>query len=92
MRREYNYSHITINEIANTFQNFRHLVNPRLILRVGIRYKPHLNNESIPHKSEDYIVRLINQVNNHKQLQERKEKKRYFGQWPNFITDYVKSV
>jgi transcription initiation factor TFIIIB Brf1 subunit/transcription initiation factor TFIIB len=45
-------------------------------MRDGIRYKHHLNNESIPHKSEDYLVRLTSQVINHKDLSERLEKKR----------------
>ncbi|MFW9876679.1 MAG: hypothetical protein ACFFG0_26590, partial [Candidatus Thorarchaeota archaeon] len=58
----------------------------------GIRYKHHLNSESIPHKSEDYIVRLINQVINHTPLQERLEKKKCFGQKLNTRTNYVKSV
>ena len=75
VRKEYHNAPITINEIAKAFQNFGHRVNPRLILRDGIRYKHHLNNESIPHKSEDYAIRLTNQVINHKDLLERLEKK-----------------
>ncbi len=75
VRKEYHNAPITINEIAKAFQNFGHRVNPRLILRDGIKYKHHLNNESIPHKSEDYVIRLINQVINHKDLQERLVKK-----------------
>jgi transcription initiation factor TFIIIB Brf1 subunit/transcription initiation factor TFIIB len=75
VRKEYHNAPITINEIAKAFQNFGHRVNPRLILRDGIRYKHHLNNESIPHKSEDYLIRLTNQVINHKDLSERLKKK-----------------
>lgn len=75
VRKEYHNAPITINEIAKAFQNFGHRVNPRLILRDGIRYKHHLNNESIPHKSEDYVIRLTNQVINHKDLLERSVKK-----------------
>ncbi|MFW9875847.1 MAG: hypothetical protein ACFFG0_22305 [Candidatus Thorarchaeota archaeon] len=75
VRKEYHNAPITINEIAKAFQNFGHRVNPRLILRDGIRYKHHLNNESIPHKSEDYIIRLTSQVINHKDLSDRMKKK-----------------
>ncbi|MHA1991272.1 MAG: hypothetical protein ACW98A_09940 [Candidatus Hodarchaeales archaeon] len=76
VRKEYHNAPFTINEIAKAFQNFGHRVNPRLILRDGIRYKHHLKNESVPHKSEDYLIRLTNQVINHKDLSERLEKKR----------------
>ena len=75
VRKEYHNAPITINEIAKAFQNFGHRVNPRLILRDGIRYKHHINNESMPHKSEDYVIRLTNQVINHKDLLERSVKK-----------------
>jgi transcription initiation factor TFIIIB Brf1 subunit/transcription initiation factor TFIIB len=75
VRKEYHNAPITINEISKAFQNFGHRVNPRLILRDGIRYKHHLNIDSIPHKSEDYVIRLTNQVINNKSLSERLEKK-----------------
>jgi len=74
-RKENHNAPITINEISNAFQNFGHRVNPRLILRDGIRYKHHLNNNSIPHKSEDYLIRLLDEVMKHKCLQERLVKK-----------------
>jgi len=74
-RKEYHNAPITINEISKAFQNFGHRVNPRLILRDGIRYKHHLNNDSAPHKSEDYLIRLVDEVMKHKYLQERLVKK-----------------
>ena len=74
-RREYHNAPITINEIANAFQNFGHRVNPRLILRDGIQYKHHLNNVSAPHRSENYVMRLIDEVINHKDLVKRLVKK-----------------
>ena len=74
-RKEFHNAPITINEISNAFQNFGHRVNPRLILRDGIKYKHHLSNESAPHKSEDYLIRLLNQVINHTDISERLEKK-----------------
>jgi len=75
VRKEYHNAPITINEISNAFQNFGHRVNPRLILRDGIRYKNHLNNDTIPHSSEDYLNRLIDNIINQKDLEMRLEKK-----------------
>ncbi len=49
-----------------------------MILRDGINYKHHLNNKSTPHKSEDYLIRLLNSVINHDGLEERLEKKGVF--------------
>ncbi|NVM35862.1 MAG: transcription initiation factor IIB family protein [Candidatus Lokiarchaeota archaeon] len=77
-RKEYHNAPITINEISDAFQNFGHRVNPRLILRDGIRYKHYLNNDSIPHKSEDYLIRLVNEVTTHECLKERIDKKGAF--------------
>ncbi|MFW9819733.1 MAG: hypothetical protein ACFFE5_09000, partial [Candidatus Thorarchaeota archaeon] len=74
-RREFHNAPITINEISKAFQNFGHRVNPRLILRDGIRYKQHLNDDTTPHKSEDYLIRLIDEVIKHKSLSERLMKK-----------------
>ncbi|MFX0104971.1 MAG: hypothetical protein ACFE75_05735 [Candidatus Hodarchaeota archaeon] len=74
-RKEYHNAPITINEISKAFQNYGHRVNPRLILRDGIRYKRHLNNDSTPHKSEDYLIRLVDDVIKHNCLQERLVKK-----------------
>jgi len=75
VRREYHYAPITISEISNAFQKFGHRVSPRLILRDGIRYKTHLNDKSIPHNSEDYLIRLIDNVMNHEALDARLVKK-----------------
>ena len=70
-RKESHNAPITINEISNAFQNFGHRVNPRLILRDGINYKKHLMNNSAPHRSEDYISRLISDVISNKELERR---------------------
>jgi transcription initiation factor TFIIIB Brf1 subunit/transcription initiation factor TFIIB len=78
VRKEYHNAPITINEISNAFQNFGHRVNPRLILRDGLRYKIHLNNDTIPHSSEDYLNRLIDNIVNHKDLELRLAKKGNF--------------
>ncbi len=74
-RKENHNAPITINEIAMAFQSFGHRVNPRLILRDGLKYKHHLNSDSTPHKSEDYLIRLINAIINHEVLKDRLEKK-----------------
>ncbi|TKJ19941.1 MAG: hypothetical protein CEE43_13760, partial [Promethearchaeota archaeon Loki_b32] len=71
VREEYHNAPITINEISNAFQNFGHRITPLLILRDGVRYKHYLNNNSIPHKSEDYLTRLVDQLIKHKALNER---------------------
>ena len=74
-RKEYHNAPITIGEISKAFQNFGHRVNPRLILRDGIKYKKHLSKGSTPHKSEDYLIRLLNEVINHEDLESRLLKK-----------------
>ncbi|MFX0042021.1 MAG: hypothetical protein ACFE8L_03830 [Candidatus Hodarchaeota archaeon] len=74
-RKENQNAPITINEISETFQSFGHRVNPRLILRDGLKYKKHLSTDSAPHRSEDYLIRLINDVINHKDLENRMVKK-----------------
>jgi len=74
-RKEYHNAPITINEISDAFQNFGHRVNPRLILRDGIKYKRHLTHGTSPHKSEDYLTRLIDNTINHKELKTRLVKK-----------------
>jgi len=75
VRKENHNAPITIKEISKAFQSFGHRVNPRLILRDGIKYKHHLNKDSSPHKSEDYIIRLIDNVINHEDLEDRLVKK-----------------
>ncbi len=75
-RKELHNAPITIKEISDAFQNFGHRVNPRLIIRDGIQYKRYLTKESVPHKSEVYLSRLINDVFNSKELDERINKKR----------------
>jgi transcription initiation factor TFIIIB Brf1 subunit/transcription initiation factor TFIIB len=74
-RKESHNAPVTITEIAKAFQNYGHRVNPRLILRDGIRYKRNISQDSAPHKSEDYITRLIDDVIQHNELDERLIKK-----------------
>lgn len=74
-RKESQNAPITINEISEAFESFGHRVNPRLILRDGLKYKKHLNAETAPHRSEDYLIRLINEVINHNDLEDRMAKK-----------------
>ena len=88
-RKEYHNAPITINEISEAFQNFGHRVNPRLILRDGIRYKHYLNNDSAPHKSEDYLIRLVDEVTKHECLKERIEKKGVLWSEPKFQNELI---
>jgi transcription initiation factor TFIIIB Brf1 subunit/transcription initiation factor TFIIB len=74
-RKENHNAPITINEISQAFQNFGHRVNPRLILRDGVRYKKYLRKKSKPHQSEDYLIRLINDIINQESLNQRLIKK-----------------
>ncbi len=74
-RKENHNAPITIKEISNIFQKFGHRVNPRLILRDGLKYKKYLMVNVKPHKSEDYLNRLMTQVMNHDDLHERLIKK-----------------
>ncbi len=62
---------ISINEIAAEFKNLGHRVNPRLILRDGLKYKKHLDKTIRPPISEIYCSKLVNQVINHKSLKQR---------------------
>jgi transcription initiation factor TFIIIB Brf1 subunit/transcription initiation factor TFIIB len=75
-RKENHNAPITINEISQAFQNFGHRVNPRLILRDGVRYKKYLSKKSKPHQSEDYLIRLINDIFGHNDLNQRLIKKK----------------
>lgn len=77
-REENHNAPVTINEISSAFQIYGHRVNPRLILRDGINYKKYLTKKSVPHKSEDYLVRLINEIIGHNELEERLYKKGVF--------------
>ncbi|MFX0032680.1 MAG: hypothetical protein ACFE8E_07395 [Candidatus Hodarchaeota archaeon] len=74
-REELHNAPINITELSEAFQNFGHRVNPRLILRDGLKYKIHLKKNATPHTSEDYLIRLIDQVINHKDLDSRLESK-----------------
>ncbi len=66
---------VTIKEISEAFQMLGHRVNPRLILRDGVLYKKLLNPPE-PHKSEDYVERLVNNIINYSSLSERMKKKK----------------
>lgn len=72
-----NYNHnapVTIKEISDIFQSLGHRVNPRLIIRDGVLYKKILIPPK-PHKSEDYITRLIDNIVNYPLIVSRMSKK-----------------
>jgi len=87
-RKEFHNAPVTITEISEAFQNFGHRVNPRLILRDGIKYKTHLTKNSSPHNCEDYLARLINNVINHKIIKNRMKKKGVFWS-PKELEDHL---
>ena len=74
VRNQYHNAPITINDISNAFQQLGHRVNPRLILRDGVLYKK-LINKPKPHRSEDYVNRLIENVINSPEIVNRLSKK-----------------
>ncbi|MCP6718692.1 MAG: hypothetical protein KJI71_00485 [Patescibacteria group bacterium] len=76
IRKEYHNAPITIRELSKTFQELGHRVNPRLILRDGMRYRHLIHKETAHHKSEDYLTRLLSEVINHKCIEERLKKKK----------------
>jgi transcription initiation factor TFIIIB Brf1 subunit/transcription initiation factor TFIIB len=65
---------VTIKEISDVFQMLGHRVIPRLIIRDGLLYKKMLNPPK-PHKSEDYVSRLIDSIINYPLIRSRMEKK-----------------
>lgn len=65
---------VTIKEISKVFQDLGHRVKPRLIIRDGVLYKKMLTSPK-PHRSEDYVERLINDIINFPILKNRMEKK-----------------
>ena len=79
---------ITIHEIVEAFQSFGHRVNPRLIFRDGIRYKHHLNNESISHKNDDYLIKLTNQVIKQKEERIAQKSEDYLAKFVNKVVNY----
>lgn len=84
-RKENHNAPITIREISETFNKYGHRVNPRLILRDGIRYKRHLSGNVKHHISEDYLTRLLNQVMNYDLLESRLKKKKFKGTKQEFF-------
>jgi transcription initiation factor TFIIIB Brf1 subunit/transcription initiation factor TFIIB len=74
VRNQYHNAPISINDICSAFQQLGHRVNPRLILRDGIMYKKIIHKPT-PHKSEDYVNRLIESVVNYPAIKQRLQKK-----------------
>jgi transcription initiation factor TFIIIB Brf1 subunit/transcription initiation factor TFIIB len=94
-RKGYHNAPITIIEISKAFQNFGHRVNSRLILRDGLKYKKYLHKRTEPHKSEDYLVRLINDIINHNDLENRLKRKSVKwtkNQYENYLMNKCRSI
>ncbi|MFO8019353.1 MAG: hypothetical protein R6U96_12015 [Promethearchaeia archaeon] len=84
-RKENHNAPITIKEISETFNNYGHRVNARLILRDAIRYKKHLKKNLKHHTSEDYLTRLLNGVKNYEHLEKRLKKKGFKGKKVEYL-------
>lgn len=94
-KKESHNAPITIKEISDAFQSFGHRVNSRLILRDGIRYKKYLCIDSIPHTSESYLIRLINNVSHYTNLENRLNKKGCFwskDEYQNKLNDRSRTL
>jgi len=66
---------INIHELCSIFKEFGHRINPRLIIRDNIQYSKIIKNKNKPHKSEDYLFRLIDKIINWPDLPKRMKKK-----------------
>jgi len=66
---------ISIRELCNIFKHLGHRINPRLIIRDSIEYQSIIKEKNVPHRSEDYIIRLVDSISNYKPLIERMKKK-----------------
>lgn len=74
IRHQCHNAPITIKEIVEVFKMLGHRINPRLIIRNGITYKKILQPPR-PHKSEDYISRLVSNIISYPDLEKRIKKK-----------------
>ncbi len=75
IRQENHNAPITVDEVVKAFNSFGHRVSARLILRDGITYRNHIRKETYHHKSEDYLIRLIDAITKYKHLKKRLMKK-----------------
>lgn len=53
---------ITIQELCNSFKDFGHRVNCKMIIRDMLKFKKHVNIKRTNHDSKDYLERLINKL------------------------------
>ena len=66
---------ISIRELCDIFQSLGHRINPRLIIRDSIDYQNFIKEKNNPHKSEDYIIRLVNTIELYKPIIDRLKRK-----------------
>ena len=59
---------ISIRELCDIFQSLGHRINPRLIISDSIDYQNFIKEKNNPHKSEDYIIRLVNTIKLYKPI------------------------
>lgn len=67
---------LSIFEIVEAFNKYGYRVSAKLIIRDGLLYKKHLKSDTMPHRSEVYLTRLIDKVINHEGLEDRLRQKK----------------
>ena len=84
--REYSsLAPITIHEICDTFQNFGHRVNCKMIIRDMLKFKQYIDIKTTNHKSYDYLERLTNKVLHNDEFKSRFVIKRNEGDSKDYI-------
>jgi transcription initiation factor TFIIB len=66
---------ISIRELCQVFRTMNHRISPRLIIRDSIEYQCFIKEKSKPHRSEDYIERLVNSIVSSEYITSRMNKK-----------------
>jgi len=77
IRKESHNAPINIFELCKAFTIRGHRVSPKLIMRDGMLYRKYIDKNTEHHKSEDYIVRLLNEIINHELLEVRLKEKQF---------------
>ena len=61
---------ISIQEIVDVYSNMAHRMTERLIMRVFLTYPKYFKKKFNPKKSEDYLIRMVNQLVNEKRIEQ----------------------
>ncbi|MFX0101010.1 MAG: hypothetical protein ACFFCS_15650 [Candidatus Hodarchaeota archaeon] len=84
--REYSsQAPITIQELCNSFKDFGHRVNCKMIIRDMLRFKKYVNIKRTNHDSKDYLERLINKLYHNEEFNDRFVTKEIFMDVKTYI-------